>query len=127
MGDLNDGPGLDEYEKLFGRSGVEIVLGLEGAHVRLFDPHASLALAQPLGLNPTTARFYSGPDKRYFEALIDFIMVSPDLLVADRPQAAPKWRIWHPFDDPKIAANPDLSDALVSASDHFPVTIDLTL
>ncbi|MEM6480174.1 MAG: endonuclease, partial [Pseudomonadota bacterium] len=26
-GDFNDGPGLDEYEKLFGRSSVEIVLG----------------------------------------------------------------------------------------------------
>lgn len=27
MGDLNDGPGLDEYEHLFGRSSVEIILG----------------------------------------------------------------------------------------------------
>jgi endonuclease/exonuclease/phosphatase family metal-dependent hydrolase len=122
LGDLNDGPGLDDYEKLFGRSGVEIVLGLEGQHIRLFDPHASLALAQPLGLNPTTARFYSGADGRFFEALIDFIMVSPDLAAS-----APKWRIWHPFDDPKIKSQPDLADALVTASDHFPVTIDLIL
>lgn len=122
LGDLNDGPGLDEYEKQFGRSGVEIVLGVEGQQTMLFDPHASLALAQPLGLNPTTARFYSGPDKRFFEALIDFIMVSPDLAAK-----TPKWRIWHPFDDPKIASQPDLANALISASDHFPVTIDLTL
>ncbi|KZY53580.1 endonuclease, partial [Sulfitobacter sp. HI0054] len=27
LGDLNDGPGLDEFESLFGRSSVEIVLG----------------------------------------------------------------------------------------------------
>ncbi len=103
LGDLNDGPGLDEYEKQFGRSGVEIVLGIEGQQTMLFDPHASLALAQPLGLNPTTARFYSGQDKRYFEALIDFIMVSPDLVAL-----GPKWRIWHPFDDPKLAAQPGI-------------------
>jgi len=36
MGDFNDGPGLDEYEKLFGRSGVEIVLG-EGDARPLYD------------------------------------------------------------------------------------------
>jgi hypothetical protein len=29
-GDLNDGPGLDDYERLFGRSGVEIVMGGPG-------------------------------------------------------------------------------------------------
>ncbi|HKK98357.1 MAG TPA: endonuclease/exonuclease/phosphatase family protein, partial [Marivita sp.] len=42
MGDLNDGPGLDEYEHLFGRSSVEIVLGDDDS--ALFDPHASQAL-----------------------------------------------------------------------------------
>ena len=30
MGDMNDGPGLDEYEHLFGRSSVEILLGGKG-------------------------------------------------------------------------------------------------
>ena len=39
----------------------------------------------------------------------------------------PDWRIWHPFDDPAVTAVPELRDALLSASDHFPVTIDLTL
>ena len=40
-GDFNDGPGLDEFEELFGRSGVEIVLGTNlQAEERLFDPHA---------------------------------------------------------------------------------------
>jgi len=77
LGDFNDGPGLDEYERLFGHSGVEIVLGLQGS--RLFDPHAKMALASRVGLTPTTARFWLAPPKRYFEALLDFIMVSPDL------------------------------------------------
>lgn len=115
LGDFNDGPGLDTYERLFGRSGVEIVLGTDAP--RLHDPHADMALASRIGLTPTTARFWLAPQKRYFEALLDFIMLSPDLV----PGAA--WRIWHPFNDPEI--DPDLRDALLSASDHFPVTVDL--
>ena len=48
LGDFNDGPGLDEYEKLFGRSGVEIVLG-EGNVPCMYDPHARMALSQRTG------------------------------------------------------------------------------
>ncbi len=121
MGDFNDGPGLDEFERLFGRSGVEVVLGPEGG-AQLYDPHATMALTARLGPAPTTARFYIKPPGRYFEALLDFIMVSPDLL--DR---GPDWRIWHPFSDPRIMAVPELRDALLTASDHFPVTLDLPL
>jgi hypothetical protein len=121
MGDLNDGPGLDDYERLFGRSGVEIVLGSDApAARRLTDPHAQMAVRRRTGLVPTTARFYLKPEARYFEALLDFVMVSPDLAAR-----APRWRIWHPFNDPAIATVPALRDALLSASDHFPVTIDL--
>jgi endonuclease/exonuclease/phosphatase family metal-dependent hydrolase len=121
MGDFNDGPGIDEYEKLFGHSGIEIVLGttLDPAR-RLTDPHAAMALQSKVGLTPTTARFYMAPQKRYFEALLDFIMVSPDLAAR-----APQWRIWHPLNDPGVADVPGLHTALLQASDHFPVTIDL--
>lgn len=123
MGDFNDGPGLDEFEKLFGRSGVEIVLGCDAPpSQRLFDPHAEMALQRRVGLAPTTARFYLKPARRYFEALLDFIMVSPDLAAR-----SPDWRIWHPFNDPAVMAVPDLREALLQASDHFPVTLDLTL
>lgn len=122
-GDFNDGPGLDEFEKLFGHSGVEIVLGIDAPEDRrLHDPHAAMALASRVGIAPTTARFWLGPQKRYFEALLDFIMVSPDLAAT-----GPQWRIWHPFNDPGILAAPELADALISASDHFPVTLDLAL
>ncbi|OYU18373.1 MAG: endonuclease [Rhodobacteraceae bacterium PARR1] len=123
LGDLNDGPGLDEYEKLFGHSGVEVVLGADAPpDRRLYDPHAAMALSSKLGIAPATARFWLGPEKRYFGALLDFIMVSPDL-VAKRPQ----WRIWHPMDDPLILADPVLAQAILTASDHFPVTMDLPL
>ncbi|MDI3335230.1 endonuclease/exonuclease/phosphatase family protein [Defluviimonas aestuarii] len=122
MGDFNDGPGLDEYEKLFGRSGVEIVMGWDEPHeTRLFDPHARVAFGKKVALMPTTARFYLDDKGCYFSALLDYIMVSPDLRAK-----APKWRIWHPFDDPKIYAVPELREALLTASDHFPVSIDIT-
>ncbi|MEX0369869.1 MAG: endonuclease/exonuclease/phosphatase family protein [Tateyamaria sp.] len=120
LGDLNDGPGLDEYENLFGRSSVEILLG-DGADA-LFDPHAKQALQRRLGASPTTARFWIGPEQRYLQALLDYIMLSPDL-VAKRAQ----WRIWHPLDDPACWSRPDVRDALVTASDHFPVSLDISL
>ncbi len=121
MGDFNDGPGIDEFEKLFGHSGVEIVLGTApDPATQLTDPHASMALRSRVGVMPTTARFYLAPQKRYFEALLDFIMVSPDLAAR-----GPEWRIWHPFNDPRIMEIPELREALLQASDHFPVTVDL--
>lgn len=123
MGDLNDGPGLDEYEKLFGRSGVEIVLGASApAQLQLYDPHAVLAVSQKLAALPTTARFYLDQQNRYFSALLDYIMVSPDLAARK-----PTWRIWHPFDDPGCYKIEDLREALLMASDHFPVSIDIKL
>lgn len=119
LGDLNDGPGLDSFEDLFGRSSVEIVLGTDDRNP-LYDPHADRALAQRFGAVPTTARFWIKEDKRYLQALLDYVMVSDDLR-----RTGPRWRIWHPLDDPDCWANPELRHALVTASDHFPVTIDL--
>ncbi|MEZ5714438.1 MAG: endonuclease/exonuclease/phosphatase family protein [Paracoccaceae bacterium] len=121
LGDLNDGPGLDQYEDLFGRSSVEIVMG-EGDGTPLFDPHARQALQRRLGARPTTARFYLADQHRYLQALLDYIMVSPDLAAK-----APEWRIWHPMDDPDCFKLPELRDALITASDHFPVTLDIDL
>jgi endonuclease/exonuclease/phosphatase family metal-dependent hydrolase len=123
MGDLNDGPGLDEYEYLFGRSSVEIVTGEGGGEKNLlYDPHARRALTRKIGAINTTARFYLSSEKRYLQALLDYVMVSADL--ASR---GPTWRIWHPFDDPGCWKVPELRDALITASDHFPVTMDIDL
>lgn len=121
LGDFNDGPGLDEYEKLFGRSGVEIVMG-EGDVPCMFDPHARMALSRRMGAQPSTSRFYLPREKRYLQALLDYIMVSPDLRAR-----APKWRIWHPFDDHGCYRSDALREALLAASDHFPVTVDIDL
>lgn len=120
LGDFNDGPGLDEYEKLFGRSGVEIVMG-EGPEERLFDPHAQMVLGRRFGASPVTARF-KRKGEPYLQALLDYIMVSPGLR-----QKAPKWQIWHPFDHPECYANEMLREGLLLASDHFPVVLDIDL
>jgi hypothetical protein len=139
-GDLNDGPGLDEYEALFGRSGVEIVLGTQAeAGMRMFDPHAARALQSRISAAPTTARFFLHHEGRYLQALLDYVMVSPGLRAqihdpglraqSDEPglrARAEAWRIWHPFDDPGCWRNAGLRDALLTASDHFPVSLDLT-
>ena len=128
LGDFNDGPGLDEYERLFRRSGVEIVLGngegeaTAGADPRdlpLYDPHADLRFHAHAARPPTTARFRRPRGRGHIEALIDFIMVSPDLRTR-----GPVWRIWHPLHDAAIRADAGLARALLTASDHFPVTLD---
>ncbi len=121
MGDLNDGPGLDQYEHLFGRSSVEIILG-RGTEARLHDPHAARALGRRLTASPTTARFWIREEKRFLQALLDYIMISDGLRAR-----APAWRIWHPLDDPECWENTPLREALVAASDHFPVTLDIDL
>lgn len=117
LGDLNDGPGLDEFENLFGRSSVEILL-----QSGVFDPHADAAFRSEPGDGPSTARFFRPDSGGYLEALLDYIMISDGL--RDR---RPDWRIWHPYHDPACRDAGDLQEALLTASDHFPVTLDLEL
>ncbi len=121
LGDLNDGPGLDAFEALFGRSGVEIVLGGPD-EVPLYDPHAVQGLSRPLAATPVSARFFNRTTGRWLSVLLDYILVSPDLKARQGT-----WRIWHPFDDPACYHDPVLRDALLTASDHFPVTWDVDL
>lgn len=120
MGDFNDGPGLDEYEAQFGRSGVEIVMGENGGPY-LHDPHVRRALKRKFTAPPTTARF-TLPDGQMMSALLDYIMVSGDLMAH-----LPRWHIWHPFDNAACYADTALREALVTASDHFPVTLDIEI
>ena len=77
-GDMNDGPGLDEYEHLFGRSSVEVLLGDKGIS-KLIEPHVQIALSRRLAATPTTSRFFVKHHKRFLQALLDYIMVSPNL------------------------------------------------
>lgn len=78
------------------------------------------ALQSLTAATQTSARFYIPEEKRYLSALLDYIMVSPDLRAKRR-----QWRIWHPFEDAACYADLDLRTALLVASDHFPVVVDL--
>ncbi|MCB1365580.1 MAG: endonuclease [Rhodobacteraceae bacterium] len=117
MGDLNDGPGLDEFEHLFGRSSVEILLGGD-----MYDPHARQALQPRPGTVPTSARFRLPRQGRYLQALLDYVMISQGLMAR-----RPSWRIWHPFDDLGCWQMPELREALLDASDHFPVSLEIDI
>ena len=122
LGDFNDGPEVDAFEDMFPRSGVEIVLGWDDpAELQLYDRHARMGLSKHLAAAPVSARFQL-PDGQYVSALLDYVMVSPDL----RARAL-RWRVWNPFDDPGCYGDPHLCQALMAASDHFPVTLDLNL
>ncbi|SLN32024.1 Endonuclease/Exonuclease/phosphatase family protein [Falsiruegeria litorea R37] len=114
LGDLNDGPGLDEFENLFGRSSVEILLD-----AGLYDPHP---YATEQGQKQVTARFENPETGSTLEALLDYILVTSTI-----QNRHPEWKIWHPDRCPDCQAAPELQAALRLASDHFPVTLDVDL
>jgi endonuclease/exonuclease/phosphatase family metal-dependent hydrolase len=123
MGDLNDGPGLDEYEQIFGYSGVEVILGHDKSEThQLFDPHAIQDAALWGQLPAVSARFWLQDQQVYDAAMLDYILVSHNIR-----KTQPLWRIWHPLYDPVILQDTLLAQALLTASDHFPVSIDLSL
>ena len=123
MGDFNDGPGLDEYEQIFGYSGLEVILG-QGDPKRqlLFDPHTVKDASHWGHLPAASSRFWLEDKQSYHDAMLDFILVSQGI-----KSTQPVWRIWHPLHDPVIMEDHALVQALLTASDHFPVSIDLTL
>ncbi len=120
MGDFNDGPGLDEYEKLFGRSSVEVVAG-DGNQIPMYDPNVHRALSRRFTAPPVTSRF-TLPTGEVMSALLDYIMISPELR-----EHLPRWIIWHPWDNPACVTTPMLRDALLTASDHFPLMLDIEI
>jgi len=104
-----------------GHSSVEVVLGTTNdPQMMLFDPHAIARLDPRDTWSPSTARFYQHHRKSYLNALLDFIMVSPKIA-----ESQPIWKIWHPFDDQNCFKEPTMQQALLDASDHFPVTLEI--
>ncbi|MEM7210520.1 MAG: endonuclease/exonuclease/phosphatase family protein [Pseudomonadota bacterium] len=123
LGDFNDGPGMDRYERLFGRSGMELVMGDVGEPDRILRNPFARRGKPPYGARPSTARFYKRESETYLNALIDFVMISPEFAKRIDPQ----WRIWHPFDDEACFSDETFRQDLLDASDHFPVSVDLRI
>lgn len=123
LGDFNDGPGLDTYETLFGRSSIEIIAGAGSQDVPMFDPHVAQVMPYEFGDMPYTARFEGRDHTPHLNALIDYIFVSPKLAALSG-----HWRIWNPYEpDATHPLAPSLVRALITASDHFPVTLDIDM
>jgi len=122
LGDFNDGPTHESHAACFKQSGVEVVLGNEAnPETHLKDPNARLWLDPMQGWALSSARFYHSKLKWYVNTLLDYVMLSPDIARQGR------WRIYHPFDDPECFKDKPLQEALLTASDHFPVCVDLAL
>lgn len=120
LGDFNDGPGLDTYEHLFGRSSIEIVMGQElEAQYRLFDPNAEAILAGTSQDDLYSAIFFEKGSDTPLKALLDYIFLSQDLC-----NVRPRWRIVSPYCDTLCRRAPNVCSALMTASDHFPVLIE---
>ncbi len=119
MGDINDGPGMDEYEFRYGRSGVEVIMG------NLFEPNRILRnlAGQPkwgrFGWSPSTVRFKDRITETNINVMIDHILVSSGL----RTSGQTPHKIWNPYEYDQ--AKP-LKQAFLDASDHFPVTLNLS-
>ena len=72
------------------------------------------------GKTPFSARFYPARDGVPLNALLDYILVGPNFGIN-----AKNWRIWNPYTDPEIQRNTGLKTALITVSDHFPITYDI--
>jgi endonuclease/exonuclease/phosphatase family metal-dependent hydrolase len=117
MGDVNDGPGFDFYEGRFGRSAVEVIMGDIFAPDRILRNHLGAPKWGRFGWEPSTARFTDSFTGDKVNALIDHILASRHLV-----PAGDGCQVWNPYQNDH--ARP-LKQALLDASDHFPVVLDL--
>jgi predicted extracellular nuclease len=120
MGDINDGPGMDEYEMRYGRSGVEILMGSIFEPDRLLRNFAGKPKWGAFGWTPSTVRFKDRITETYINVLIDHILISPSLKTSGQTP----YQIWNPFQND--IAKPFKVD-LLKASDHFPISINLNV
>lgn len=123
MGDINDGAGMDYYERRFSRSAVELLMGDP------WEPEIQLkhVLNKPKigskGWTPYSSDFRDTITEFTVNVLIDHILVSRNVGVSDAT-------VWNPHlksNDNNTDIH-DVEDDLDSAADHYPVmaTLDMT-
>lgn len=122
MGDVNDGPGMDHYEERFGRSAVEIIMGSIWEPAKVLVSHAGRPEYGRYGWEPASARFRDRFTEDLINVLIDHVLATQDLPVDLVAGAGHK--VWNPYQDDDAR---QMRDALRTASDHFPVTLDLDM
>lgn len=117
MGDVNDGPGMDYYEQLFGRSALEIIMGDIFKPDRVLRNLAGRPKWEKYGSRPSSTRFRHRITEDNIKVLIDHVLTSPGL-------EASRHRIWNPDE---LEEAKSIKDELLAASDHFPVSVDIKL
>jgi endonuclease/exonuclease/phosphatase family metal-dependent hydrolase len=119
-GDINDGFGLDYYERRFSRSAVEILMG----DVWMPDKILKHVLPRPklnkYGWYPSSSRFRDRITDDVFNVLIDHILVSQNVTIHDA-------MVWNPYSTGAPQEVKSMKKALTAASDHFPVSMNFTL
>lgn len=122
MGDINDGAGMDHFERHFHKSAVEILMG------DIWAPELVLCSVLPKpeikadGWVPYTSDFKDTITKYTVNVLIDHILVSQNVAIGEPI-------VWNP----ELKENEDnqdvqdLKDDLKTASDHYPVSITVDL
>lgn len=119
-GDINDGFGLDYYEQRFSRSAVEILLG------SVWEPEKILRQVLPrprigrYGWTPSSSRYKDRLTGDQFNVLIDHVLVSRSVKFENS-------LIWNPYLKGAPTEVKELKAKLKDASDHFPVSVDITL
>lgn len=119
LGDVNDGPGFDYYERHFGRSAVELLIGDIYDRSRLLQYPLGKPKFGRFGWEPSSARFTDNYTGDRVNVLIDHIMVSPEFGVTGESPA----KVWNPF---QLEEADPFRAELLGASDHFPVTLDFS-
>ena len=120
LGDMNDGPGMDPFERMLGRSFVEALMGSVFEPQRIFhntlrwmtrtrQDRKNLWTADFLDPIVTQARRWK------HRVWIDHILVSPDMLDGNNP-------VRYKMDSGRIGEKNATSR---KASDHFPVSCEI--
>ena len=120
LGDMNDGPGMDEYELRYGKSAVEIIMGDIFNPLTLLLNHLGKPKYGRYGWEPASASFKDRITEDYINVLIDHILVSQNI-----DAKADTCRVWNPWQAKTDDPIKKMKDEFRSASDHFPVSIDL--
>ena len=120
MGDINDGPGMDIYEMRYGKSSVEVIMGDIFEPQKLLINHLGRPKYGAYGWEPASASFKDRITEDYINVLIDHILVSQNVNIV-----AGSARVWNPYQAPTGDPIKNQRDLFRTASDHFPVSIDL--
>ena len=122
MGDINDGAGMDYYERRFSRSAVELLMGdpwEQDLQMKNVLPKPKLGSK---GWIPYSSDFRDTLTEFRVNVLIDHMLVSRNVKVSNA-------KVWNPHlkSNSSDAGIQSVKSELDSASDHYPVMATLEM